>query len=123
MSAQYAEGSEGRDFAVEIASAEETLFEAQEREAVAAQTLSAVEAEAERTRSALDAWRSLQEQDNALATRLADIAGQTATAASAGTAAAELGRLDQREAERAALLPEAEVGCAGVRGDAPGRAA
>jgi exonuclease SbcC len=109
LSAQYAEGSEGRDFAVEIASAEETLSEAQEREAVAAQTLSVAEADMERTRSALDAWRSLQEQDNALATRLADIAGQTATAASRrDSAAAELGRLDQREAERSALLPEAE---------------
>ena len=68
------------------------------------------ETEAERTRSALDEWRSLQEQDNALGTRLADIAGQTATAASRRDAAtAELGRLDQREAERAALLPEAET--------------
>ena len=72
--------------------------------------MSVAEAEAERTRSALDAWRSLQEQDNALATRLADIAGQTATAASRrDAAAAELGRLDQREAERSALLPEAET--------------
>ena len=110
LSAQYAEGSEGRDFTSEIATAEETLHEAQEREAAAAQTLSNAEEEAERTRSSLDAWRNLQEQDNALSTRLADIAGQTATAASRRDAAtAELGRLDQREAERAALLPEAET--------------
>ena len=40
LSAQYAEGSEGRDFPVEIASAEATLHEAREREAGAAQTLS-----------------------------------------------------------------------------------
>jgi DNA repair protein SbcC/Rad50 len=110
LSALYAEGSEGRDFAAEIASAEATLREAQEREGGAARNLSKAEAAAERTRSALDAWRNLQEQDNVLGTRLADIAGQTATAASRRDAAtAELSRLDQREAERAVLLPEAET--------------
>ena len=113
LSAQYAEGSEGRDFAVEIASAEETLREAQEREAAAAQTLPSRRQRRNGRGPALDAWRSLQEQDNALATQLADIAGQTATAASRRDAAtAELGRLDQREAERAALLPEAETAAA-----------
>jgi exonuclease SbcC len=110
LSIRYAEGSEGRDFKVEIASAEATLDEAREREAGAAQTLSVAETEAERTRTALDEWRSLQEQDNALGTQLADIAGQTATAASRRDAAtAELGRLEQRETERASLLPEAET--------------
>jgi exonuclease SbcC len=110
LSAQYAEGSQGRDFTVEIASAEATLDDAREREAGAAETLAVAEAAAEQTRSALDEWRSLQEQDSALGTRLADVAGQTATAASRRDAAtAELGRLDQREAERAALLPEAET--------------
>jgi exonuclease SbcC len=113
LSAQYAEGSADRDFDVEIASAEETLAAAREREAGATEALSAAEAEAERTRSALDAWRSLQEQDNVLGTRLTDIAGQTAAAASRRDAAAtELVRLDQREAERAALLPEAETAAA-----------
>jgi exonuclease SbcC len=107
--ALYTEGSKGRDFAIEIASAETTLQEAQEREAAAARTLANAEEEAERTRSSLDASRSLQEQDNGLGTRLADVAGQTATAASRRDAAvAELGRLDQREAERTVLLPEAE---------------
>ena len=110
LSAQYAEGSEGREFQVEIAAAEATLLEAREREAGATQTLSVAETEMELTRSALDEWRSLQEQDNALATRLADVAGQTATAASRRDAAvAELDRLDQRDAERAALVPEAET--------------
>jgi exonuclease SbcC len=110
LSIRYAEGSEGRDFAVEIASAEATLHEAREFEVAAAQTLSAAEIEAERTRSALDEWRSLQERDNALGTRLADVAGQTAAAASRrDAAAAELVRLDQRESERAALVPEAET--------------
>ena len=109
LSAQYAEGSEGRDFAREIASAETALLEAQERETTAARAAADAEETAERTRSSLDAWRSLQEEDNALGTRLADVAGQAATAAfrrDAGTA--ELGRLEQREAERAELLPEAE---------------
>ena len=109
LSAQYAEGSEGRDFATEIVSAETALREAQECEAAAAQTLANAEEEAERTRFSLDAWRSLQEQDNALGTRLADVAGQTAAAASRrDTATTEIGRLDQREAERSVLLPEAE---------------
>jgi DNA repair protein SbcC/Rad50 len=110
LNAQYAEGSAGRDFTQEIASAEATLDEARDREAGAAQTLAVAETEAERTRSALDAWRTLQEQDNALGTLLADIAGQTATAASRRDAAtAELDRLDQRQAERAALVPEADT--------------
>jgi DNA repair protein SbcC/Rad50 len=109
LNAQYAEGSAGHDFTQEITSAEATLDEARDREAGAAQTLAVAETEAERTRSALDAWRNLQEQDNALGTRLSDIAGQTATAASRRDAAsAELDRLDQREAERAALVPEAD---------------
>ena len=77
---------------------------------VAAQALSSADEAAERTRTSLDAWRDLQERDNALGTRLADVAGQTATAASRRDAAtAELGRLDQRQAERAVLLPEAET--------------
>jgi exonuclease SbcC len=110
LSAQYAEGSEGRDFVAEIAAAEVTLHEAQERETATARTLSNAEEEAERTRTSLDAWRNLQEQDNALRTRLADVAGQTATAASRRDAAtAELGRLDRRQAERAVLLPEAKT--------------
>jgi DNA repair protein SbcC/Rad50 len=110
LSIRYAEGSEGRDFPVEIASAEATLNEAREREAGAAQTLLTAESEADRTRSALDTWQGLKEQDNALATRLADVAGQTAAAASRrDAAAAELGRLEQREVERAALVPEAET--------------
>jgi exonuclease SbcC len=110
LSAQYAEGSQGRDFAVEIASTEETLHEAQEHETVAARTLVSAEEEAERTRSSLEAWRNLQEQDSVLAARLADVAGQSATAASRrDSATAELGRLDQRETERAMLLPEAET--------------
>jgi len=110
LSIRYAEGSEGRDFPVEIAAAETTLNEAREREAGAAQTLSTAESEADRTRSALDTWQGLKEQDNALATRLTDIAGQTATSASRRDAAAvELGRLEQREAERTALVPEAET--------------
>ena len=87
LNAQYAEGSAGRDFTREIASAEATLDEARDREVGAAQTLAVAETEAERTRSALDAWRNLQEQDNALGTRLADIAGKTATAASRRDAA------------------------------------
>jgi exonuclease SbcC len=113
LSAQYAEGSAGRDFDKEITTAEASLREARERETGAAEKSSLAETEAERTRSGLDAWRSLQEQDNALATRLADIAGQSATAASRRDAAtAELGRLDQRETERSALLPEAETAAA-----------
>jgi DNA repair protein SbcC/Rad50 len=110
LAAQYAEGSEGRDFAAEITTAEVTLHNAQEREADAARILANAEAEAEQTRSSLDAWRNLQEQDNVLGTRLADVAGQTATAVSRrDTATAELSRLDQREAERLELLPEAET--------------
>ena len=110
LSAQYVEGSAGRDFAVEIASSESMLHEAQEREAAAARTLANAEEEAERTRTSLDTWRNLQQQDNTLGTQLADIVGQTATAASRRDAAnAELSRLDQREAERAVLLPEAET--------------
>jgi DNA repair protein SbcC/Rad50 len=110
LSAQYAEGSEGRDFPAEIASAEAILNEARELEAGAAQTQSAAETESERTRSALDSWRNLQEKDNALGAQVADFAGKAATAASQCHAAtAELGRLDQREAERTALLPEAET--------------
>jgi exonuclease SbcC len=110
LGAQYAEGSQGRDFAMEIASAEKALDESREREAGAAERLSMAETAADQMRSSLDSWRNLQEQDNALGTRLAGVAGQASTAASRRDAAtAELDRLDQREAERAALLPEAET--------------
>jgi exonuclease SbcC len=113
LSARYTEGSESRDFPVEIAAAETMLDEAREREAGAAQTLSVAEAEAERTRAELDTWRTLQDQDHALGTQLADIAGQTAASASRrDSATAELERLDQRYAERAVLLPEAETAAA-----------
>ena len=93
-------------FAAEIASAEAMLDEAREREAGAAQTLSVAETEAERTRSALDDWRNLQEQDNALGTRLADVTGQTATAASHGmpptpsSAGSIIGRRSGRHSSR-----------------------
>ena len=109
LSTRYALESAGRDFDVEIAAAETVLEESGEREAAASQAATAAEAEVERTRAALDAWRELQEQDNAVGTKIADIAGQTATETSRrDAAAAELGRLDQRAFERAALLPEAE---------------
>jgi exonuclease SbcC len=112
LSAQYAEGSLNRDFPVEIAAAEATLEEARAREVEATEASSAAEAEVERTRAALDAWRALQEQDNELGTTLAGIAGQMTTAASRRDAAtAELTRLDQRSAERTKLVGEAkEVG-------------
>jgi exonuclease SbcC len=113
LSARYTEGSEGRDFPVEIAAAEAALTEARDREADAAQALSVAETEAERTRAELDTWRTLQDQDHALGTQLADIAGQTTASASRrDSATAELERLDQRDAERAALLPEAETAAA-----------
>ena len=112
LSAQYAEGSQNRDFPVEIAAAEAALEEARTREADATEASSAAEALVEHTRAALDALRALQEQDNELGTTLAGIAGQMTTAASRKDAAeAELSRLDQRSAERAMLVPKAqEVG-------------
>ena len=113
LNAQYAEGSQGRDFPAEIASAEVMLEEARAREADAAVASSAAESELEQTRAALDAWRGLQEQDHALGTTLTGITGEMATAVSRRDAAtAELSRLDQRAAERAALVPEAEDGAA-----------
>ena len=88
---------------MEIAAAEAALEEARTREADATEASSAAEALAEQTRAALDALRELQEQDNELGTRLA-ASRDRPPRLRAGAAEAELGRLDQRAAERAMLV-------------------
>lgn len=93
-----------RDLAEETAAAARAVEEAEGREAAAEETAQLTAAEAEQAREVLDGVRDLQARDAAIGHRLAEVAGQVATAnARRDGAQAHLERLESRAAERMQL--------------------
>jgi exonuclease SbcC len=108
LRAQFADQTEGRDFAAETGAAEAEVVAGHER---VAQTDEKVAAAIEATRAAraeLDRWQALKDEDQALAVEQEKVFGDERTADSRRASAAdELALLDRAAGDRDVLAPVA----------------